>query len=41
MFEAAKNLEFEEAAKIRDEIKLVKEFNFGISYVDTERSTVN
>jgi len=41
MFEAAKNLEFEEAAKIRDEIKLVKEFNFGISYVDTERPTVN
>ena len=41
MFEAAKNLEFEDAAKIRDEIKLVKEFNFGISYVDTERSTVN
>ncbi len=41
MFEAAKNLEFEEAAKIRDDIKLVKEFNFGISYVDTERRTVN
>ena len=41
MFEAAKNLEFEEAAKIRDEIKLVKDFNFGISYVDTERPTVN
>ena len=41
MFEAAKNLEFEEAAKIRDEIKLVKDFNFGINYVDTERPTVN
>ena len=41
MFEAAKNLEFEEAAKIRDEIKLVKDFNFGISYIDTERPTVN
>ena len=41
MFEAAKNLEFDEAAKIRDEIKLVKDFNFGISYVDTERPTVN
>ena len=41
MFEAAKNLEFEEAAKIRDDIKFVKEFNFGISYVDTERRTVN
>ena len=41
MFEAAKNLEFEEAAKIRDEIKFVKEFNFGISYVDTDRRTVN
>ncbi|SVB25261.1 uncharacterized protein METZ01_LOCUS178115, partial [marine metagenome] len=26
MFEAAKNLEFEEAAKLRDEVKLIKEF---------------
>ena len=41
MFEAAKNLEFEEAAKLRDEVKLIKEFNFGISYVDTEQRTVN
>jgi len=41
MFEAAKNLEFEEAAKLRDEVKLIKEFNFGISYVDTEQHTVN
>ena len=41
MFEAAKNLEFEEAANIRDEIKLIKEFNFGISYTGTERPTVN
>ena len=41
MFEAAKNLEFEEAAKLRDEVKLIKEFNFGISYVDAEQHTVN
>ena len=41
MFEAAKNLEFEEAAKLRDEVKLIKEFNFGISYVDVEQTTVN
>ena len=41
MFEAAKNLEFEEAAKLRDEVKLIKEFNFGISYVDDEQRTVN
>ena len=41
MFEAAKNLEFEKAAKLRDEVKLIKEFNFGISYVDTEQHTVN
>ena len=41
MFEAAKNLEFEEAAKLRDEVKLIKEFNFGISFVDTEQHTVN
>ena len=41
MFKAAKNLEFEEAAKLRDEVKLIKEFNFGISYVDAEQRTVN
>jgi excinuclease ABC subunit B len=41
MFEAAKNLEFEEAAKLRDEVKLIKEFNFGISYADDEQRTVN
>ncbi|MBM23852.1 MAG: excinuclease ABC subunit B [Gammaproteobacteria bacterium] len=41
MFEAAKNLEFEEAAKLRDEVKLIKEFNFGISYIDAERRSVN
>jgi len=41
MFEAAKNLEFEEAAKLRDEVKLIKEFNFGISYVDAKQRTVN
>ena len=41
MFEAAKNLEFEEAAKLRDEVKLIKEFNFGISYANDEQRTVN
>ena len=41
MFKAAKNLEFEEAARLRDEVKLIKEFNFGISYVDAEQHTVN
>ena len=41
MFEAAKNLEFEEAAKLRDEVKLIKEFNFGISYIDTEQRSMN
>ena len=34
MFEAAKDLNFEEAAKIRDEIGLIKEFNFGINYIE-------
>ena len=41
MFKAAKNLEFEEAAKLRDEVKLIKEFNFGISYANDEQRTVN
>ena len=41
MIEAAKNLEFEEAAKLRDEVKLIKECNFGISYIDAERRSVN
>jgi excinuclease ABC subunit B len=41
MFEAAKNLEFEEAAKLRDEVKLIKEFNFGISYIDSKQHSVN
>jgi excinuclease ABC subunit B len=34
MFDAAKDLKFEEAAKIRDEIKSIKEFNFGINYIE-------
>ena len=34
MFDAAKDLKFEEAAKIRDEIKNIKEFNFGINYIE-------
>ena len=41
MFNAAKDLDFEEAAKLRDEIKLVKEFNFGIKYVDSNRTSTN
>ena len=41
MFKAAKNLEFEEAAKLRDKVKLIKEFNFGISYANDEQRTVN
>ena len=41
MFNAAKDLDFEEAAKLRDEIKLVKEFNFGIKYVESDRTTTN
>ena len=41
MFKAAKNLEFEVAAKLRDEVKLIKEFNFGISYANDEQRTVN
>ena len=35
MFDAAKDLRFEEAAKIRDEIKNIKEFNFGINYIES------
>jgi len=34
MFDAAKDLKFEEAAKIRDEIKNIKDFNFGIHYIE-------
>ena len=41
MFNAAKDLDFEEAAKLRDEIKLVKEFNFGIKYVDSDKTSTN
>ena len=41
MFNAARDLDFEEAAKLRDEIKLVKEFNFGIKYVELDRTSTN
>ena len=41
MFEAAKDLRFEEAAKIRDEIKLIKDFNFGINFIDTKDRVAN
>ena len=41
MFEAAKDLRFEEAAKIRDEIKAIKDFNFGINFVETGKRMAN
>jgi excinuclease ABC subunit B len=41
MFEAAKNLEFEEAAKLRDEITLIKEFTFGVAYVHNKNLRAN
>ena len=41
MFEAAKDLRFEEAAKIRDEIKLIKDFNFGINFIDAKDRVTN
>ena len=41
MFNAAKDLRFEAAAKIRDEIKLIKDFNFGINFVDTKDRITN
>jgi len=41
MFNAARDLDFEEAAKLRDEIQLVKEFNFGIKYVESDRTSTN
>jgi excinuclease ABC subunit B len=41
MFEAAKDLNFEEAAKIRDEIGLIKEFNFGINYIEPTKRISN
>ena len=41
MFEAAKNLEFEEAAKLRDEITLIKEFTFGVAYVHNQNLKAN
>ena len=37
MFNAAQDLDFEEAARIRDEIKLIKDLNFGISYVESSK----
>ena len=41
MFDAAKDLRFEDAAKIRDEIKLIKDFNFGINFIETKDSLTN
>ena len=41
MFNAAKDLRFEDAAKIRDEIKLIKDFNFGINFVATKNRVTN
>jgi excinuclease ABC subunit B len=41
MFEAAKNLEFEEAAKLRNEITLIKEFTFGVAYVHNQNLRAN
>ncbi len=41
MFDAAKDLRFEDAAKIRDEIKLIKDFNFGINFIETKNSVAN
>ena len=41
MFDAAKDLNFEEAAKIRDEIGLIKEFNFGINYIEPTKRISN
>jgi len=41
MFEAAKNLEFEEAAKLRDQITLIKEFTFGVAYVHNQNLRAN
>ena len=41
MFDAAKDLRFEDAAKIRDEIKLIKDFNFGINFIDAKDRVTN
>ena len=41
MFDAAKDLRFEDAAKIRDEIKLIKDFNFGINFIDAKDRVAN
>ena len=41
MFDAAKDLRFEDAAKIRDEIKLIKDFNFGINFIDAKDRLTN
>ena len=41
MFDAAKDLRFEDAARIRDEIKLIKDFNFGINFIDAKERVTN
>ena len=41
MFDAAKDLRFEDAARIRDEIKLIKDFNFGINFIDSKDRVTN
>ena len=41
MFDAAKDLRFEDAARIRDEIKLIKDFNFGINFIDAKDRVTN
>jgi len=41
MFNAAKDLRFEDAARIRDEIKLIKDFNFGINFIDSKDRVTN
>ena len=41
MFDAAKDLRFEDAARIRDEIKLIKDFNFGINFIETKDRVTN
>ena len=41
MFNAAKDLRFEDAARIRDEIKLIKDFNFGINFIDAKDRVTN
>ncbi len=41
MFNSAKDLRFEDAARIRDEIKLIKDFNFGINFIDSKDRVTN